>query len=162
VHLEVWKDWRLNERSYGALTGQSIQAMISLHGAETVASWRRSFDARPPPHDPRHPHNPMADERYLRWEDRDGRPSGVTPPKSESLRDVARRVRPVWKQCITRDMMEGKTVLIVAHGNTIRTLMQAIDDVPDAAASLLEVPQCIPLVYRFVHPALVQICTTRS
>lgn len=146
----MWKDWRLNERSYGALTGQSIEDMVGLYGAETVASWRRSFDARPPPHEPYQPHNPIADAKYLRWEDRDGRTSRVLPPDSESLGDVARRVRPLWKQCIMRDVLDGKTVLVVAHGNTIRTLMQAIDNVPDAAASLLEVPQCIPLVYRFV------------
>jgi 2,3-bisphosphoglycerate-dependent phosphoglycerate mutase len=92
----------------------------------------------------------VADEKYLRWEDRDGRTSRVLPPDSESLRDVAARVRPLWKQYIMRDVLDGKTVLVVAHGNTIRTLMQAIDGIPDEAASLLEVPQCIPLVYRFV------------
>ena len=62
------KDWRLNERSYGGITGQTVDQAIERHGADTVASWRRSFDARPPGYEQGHPYNPFADERYLRWQ----------------------------------------------------------------------------------------------
>ena len=68
IHIEVHKDWRLNERSYGGITGQTVEQAIERHGADTVASWRRSFDARPPGYEQGHQYNPFADERYLRWQ----------------------------------------------------------------------------------------------
>lgn len=68
IHIEVHKDWRLNERSYGGITGQTVEQAIERHGADAVASWRRSFDARPPGYEQGQPYNPFADERYLRWQ----------------------------------------------------------------------------------------------
>jgi len=149
VHLTVHKDWRLNERSYGALTGQTLAEACDTYGVERVASWRRSITEAPPDYPPQHPHNPAREPRYARWQDNDGAFSPVPTPGGESLGDTIERCLPVWTGEISNDLRDGKRVLVVAHGNTIRAIMRAIDGVADAAVSDIEVPTCMPLVYRF-------------
>ena len=131
IYLPVYKHWRLNERCYGALTGEPIEVLHRRYGAETIASWRRSSFARPPPFDPTSPHNPAHDPRYERWQDRRGQSRPVALPNGESMGEAILRTLPVWKREILPDLRRGKNVLVVAHGNTIRALVQAIDDVSD-------------------------------
>jgi 2,3-bisphosphoglycerate-dependent phosphoglycerate mutase len=149
VHITVHKDWRLNERSYGAVTGRTHEEACREYGQARVASWRRSFVAAPPDYPVDHPHSPAREARYLRWQESDGSFAPVAIPGGESLGDTIGRCLPVWRGQILSDLREGKRVLVVAHGNTIRAIMQAIDGVDDADVANLEVPLCIPLVYRF-------------
>jgi len=148
IHLPVWKHWRLNDRSYGSLTGHSIDEMRDTYGDAAVQSWRRSFDSRPPPFKAGHPFDPANSRRYARWEDRNGNVQPVQLPGGESLGDTISRCEPVWRE-ITRDLKEGKNVLVAAHGNSIRAIVQAIDGVPHSTIAEVEIPACIPLVYRF-------------
>ena len=110
----------------GALTGQPLDEMQSKYGADTIASWRRSFDARPPPFDPASPLNPDQDARYQRWYDRRGVMRPVAVPNGESMQDTIVRCLPVWKQEILPDLRRGKSVLVVAHANSIRALVQVL------------------------------------
>jgi len=158
IHLPVWKTWRLNERCYGALTGKAMTAKTMSEikqefGEDTLRSLRRSFDARPPPFPAEHPHNPVYDARYQRYQDRQGNVRPVTLPNGESLGDTIERVLPVWKKEILPDLRRGRSVLVVAHGNTIRAIAQAIDGVSDEEVGCLEVPRGIPMVYRFERRA---------
>ena len=116
IHVPVWKHWRLNERSYGALTGHSIDEMARVHGADAVAAWCRSYDARPPDYPADHPHHPALHRRNRRWQDRSGAMLPVTWPQGESLGDAVERVRPVWEDEVMPDLLEGKTVLMCAAG----------------------------------------------
>jgi 2,3-bisphosphoglycerate-dependent phosphoglycerate mutase len=156
IYLPVNKNWRLNERCYGALTAEPIDELRTEYGAETVASWRRSFDTRPPPFPPSHPHNPAHDPRYTRWQDRRGQVRAAAIPNGEHMGDTITRVLPAWKRDILPELRRGKSVLVVAHGNTIRALVQAIDDLSDAELCELEVPPCIPLVYRFERKGAIE------
>ena len=149
IHLPVWKTWRLNERCYGALTGESFSTMQELYGQDTVASWRRSADARPPPFSMTSKHNPVDDPRYQRWHDRRGNLRPVALPNGESMAETMGRCLPAWKSEILPELRRGKSVLVVAHGNTIRAIVQAIDDISDEDLGTLEIPPGIPLVYRF-------------
>ena len=113
VHLPIWKTWKLNERSYGTLTGRSIDEMVALHGGQEVASWRRSLTKRPPPIYPDHPFHPArgsisGERKYLRWQDRDGAIKPVAPPACESLGDTIKRVLPVWREEILPELCDGK------------------------------------------------------
>jgi len=149
IHVACWKTWRLNERCYGALTGRTLQEMQAKYGADTVAGWRRAFTARPPPFDPASPLNPDRDPRYKRWYDRRGVMRPVAVPDGESMQDTIARCLPVWKQEILPDLRRGKSVLVVAHANSIRALVQTIDGVTNDELRDLEIPVAIPLVYRF-------------
>lgn len=126
IHLPVWKHWRLNDRSYGSLTGHSIDEMRDTYGDAAVQSWRRSFDSRPPPFKAGHPFDPANSRRYARWEDRNGNVQPVQLPGGESLGDTISRCEPVWRE-ITRDLKEGKNVLVAAHGNSIRAIVQVCE-----------------------------------
>ena len=149
IHKPCWKTWRLNERCYGALTGEPVDDIVAKYGADTVASWRRSFDSRPPPFDPAHPCNPSGDPRYRRWYDRRGIMRPVAIPNGESMKDTIQRCLPVWRQEILPDLRRGKSVLVVAHANSIRAIVQSIDGLPQEDLQDLEIPVGIPLVYRF-------------
>eukprot|EP00322_Chrysochromulina_rotalis_P013564 CAMPEP_0115869974 /NCGR_PEP_ID=MMETSP0287-20121206/22082_1 /TAXON_ID=412157 /ORGANISM="Chrysochromulina rotalis, Strain UIO044" /LENGTH=700 /DNA_ID=CAMNT_0003324671 /DNA_START=45 /DNA_END=2147 /DNA_ORIENTATION=+ len=149
IHLACWKTWRLNERCYGDLTNQPLDEVQAKFGAETVSSWRRALDSRPPPFDPSHPHNPNGDPRYERWYDRRGVQRSVAIPNGESMQDTIARCLPVWKQEILPDLRRGKSVLVIAHANSIRALLYTIDELSDDELRDLEIPVGIPLVYRF-------------
>ena len=141
IHLPVWKDWRLNDRSYGSLTGHSIDEMRNTYGDSAVQSWRRSFDSRPPPFQEGHPFDPASSRRYARWEDRNGNVQPVQLPGGESLGDTIARCAPVWRD-ITRDLKEGKNVLVAAHGNSIRAIVQVCESTRHAW-SCMQHTRCI-------------------
>jgi 2,3-bisphosphoglycerate-dependent phosphoglycerate mutase len=134
------RSWRLNERHYGDLQGLDKKETAEKHGADQVLMWRRSYDVRPPalePDDPRHPSN---DDLYA-----DVDPDDL--PATECLADVVDRMLPYWFEEIAPELEEGKTVLIVAHGNSLRALVKHLDDVSEEEIVGLNIPTGIPLVY---------------
>ncbi len=138
--VPVRRDWRLNERHYGALQGLSKEEMRARHGEEQVRRWRRGYDVRPPPltrDDPRWPGN---DPRY--------RPFGPGAwPLTESLKDTVARFLPCWRDEIAPALREGKRVLIVAHGNSLRALVKHLDRLSSEEITRVNIPTGIPLVY---------------
>ena len=156
IHLPVWKHWRLNERCYGALTAEPVDDLQRKYGDGEVASWRRSWEHRPPAFPPGHPQNPTTDVRYDRWQDRKGKIRPVQLPDGETMGECIDRVKPVWKREILADLRRGKSVLVVGHGNTIRAIVQSIDDLSDEETMELEIPPCIPLVYRFQRKGAIE------
>lgn len=138
--LPVERDWRLNERHYGALQGLNKAETAEKHGAEQVLIWRRSYDIPPPPLDMDDPQHPGRDERY----------AGLDPdqlPRSESLKCTVERFLPLWHETIAPQIRAGKRVLIVAHGNSLRALVKYLDSISDAEIVGLDIPTGIPLVY---------------
>ncbi len=135
--LPVTKDWRLNERHYGGLTGLNKAETAALHGDEQVHIWRRSFDVPPPPEDAASAYAVGADRRY----------AGITVPSTESLRDTIERVLPYWQSAILPELRAGKHVLIVAHGNSLRALVKHLSGISDADIAALEIPTGKPIVY---------------
>lgn len=138
--LPVERDWRLNERHYGALQGLNKAETAEKHGAEQVLIWRRSYDIAPPPLDLDDPQHPGRDERY----------AGLDPdqlPRSESLKCTVERFLPLWHETIAPQIRAGKRVLIVAHGNSLRALVKYLDSISDAEIVGLNIPTGIPLVY---------------
>ena len=138
--IPVIRDWRLNERHYGALQGLNKAETAAEHGEEQVLLWRRSYDVPPPalaPDDERHPGR---DPRY-----------GAVPegemPLTESLKETVARFVPYWESAIAPDIRAGKRVLIVAHGNSLRALVKHLDNISDADIIDLNIPTGVPLVY---------------
>jgi 2,3-bisphosphoglycerate-dependent phosphoglycerate mutase len=134
------RSWRLNERHYGDLQGLDKKETAEKHGADQVLMWRRSYDIRPPAlklDDPRHPAN---DDLYA-----DVEPDDL--PATECLADVVDRMMPYWFDEIAPELKAGKTVLIVAHGNSLRALVKHLDDVSEEDIVGLNIPTGIPLVY---------------
>jgi 2,3-bisphosphoglycerate-dependent phosphoglycerate mutase len=142
LFLPVQKSWRLNERCYGALTGLSKSDTAETMGASVVQAWRNSLKARPPPMSKDDPYYPGHDRRYADL-------SAGQIPLTESLLDTMKRTRPLFEYRIKRDLMEGNTVLVVAHGNTLRGLIKVIDDVSDYDIQQVNIPAGIPIVYNF-------------
>lgn len=140
--LPVIKDWRLNERHYGALQGLNKMEIAAHYGLEQVHLWRRGFAVRPPAltlTDPRHPRH---DARY----------DGLSPnrlPATESLQDTLLRVQECWDEQILPAMRSGKRVLIAAHGNSLRALVKHIEGMSDEAIMQLDIPTGVPLVFEF-------------
>ena len=135
--LPVRKDWRLNERHYGGLTGLNKQEMRDKVGDEQVRIWRRSFDIPPPPLDPDSPCNVADDRRY----------AGIDVPATESLKDTIERVLPYWDDAIAPALKSGERVLIVAHGNSIRALVKLLSNIGDDEIVEVEIPTGEPIVY---------------
>ena len=136
--LPVTKDWRLNERHYGGLTGLNKQEMIDKVGAEQVKIWRRSFDIPPPPLDEDSPYASLQhDRRY----------AGITEPATESLKDTIARVLPYYEAEIAPALKAGKRVMISAHGNSLRALEKHLSGISDADIVGLEIPTGQPIVY---------------
>jgi 2,3-bisphosphoglycerate-dependent phosphoglycerate mutase len=138
--IPVRRDWRLNERHYGDLTGKNKVEVAERFGADQVKVWRRSFDVPPPPISPDNPFNPNADERYAQ----------VPPdrlPLTECLKDVVERLLPYWHEGIVPDLRAGQTVLIGAHGNSLRALVKHLDGISDDEIVTLNIPTGEPLVY---------------
>jgi 2,3-bisphosphoglycerate-dependent phosphoglycerate mutase len=138
--LPVEKDWRLNERHYGALQGLDKAQTAAKFGEEQVMAWRRSYDIAPPP-------LPPGDERDA---SRDRRYAALAPeqvPRGESLKDTVARVIPYWKEGIAPRVAAGERVLVSAHGNSIRALVKYFDAMSDAAIVKENVPTGIPMVY---------------
>ena len=138
--LPVERNWRLNERHYGALQGLNKAQTVEKHGEAQVKIWRRSYDVPPPPlalDDPRHP---RFDPRY----------AGIDPsllPASESLKDTLARVLPFWETRVVPELRSGKNVLIVAHGNSLRALVKMLDMMSEQDIVEFNIPTGIPIVY---------------
>jgi 2,3-bisphosphoglycerate-dependent phosphoglycerate mutase len=138
--LPVRRSWRLNERHYGALQGRDKAEVRQRYGDEQYMSWRRSYDVPPPPLPDDDPLSSARDPRY----------AGLPPellPRTECLRDVVRRLVPYWHDAIVPDLAAGRTVLVVAHGNSLRALVKHLDEIGDDAITELNIPTGIPLVY---------------
>jgi len=138
--IPVYRSWRLNERHYGALQGLNKAELAKEIGEEEVLILRRSYDVPPPPlktSDPRYPGN---DPRYI-----DLKPEEI--PLTECLKDTVKRFLPYWHETIVPTIKEGKKVLISAHGNSLRALVQYLDDMTEEEIINLNIPTGIPLIY---------------
>ena len=138
--LPVHRHWRLNERHYGALQGLNKAETRQKAGDEQVHIWRRSYDVPPPPLETGDERSPVGDPRY----------AGLKPeelPLTESLKDTVERVLPYWDEAIAPELRAGRTVLISAHGNSLRGLVKYLDKVADADIPKVEIPTGSPLVY---------------
>jgi 2,3-bisphosphoglycerate-dependent phosphoglycerate mutase len=138
--LPVVHSWRLNERHYGALTGLNKAETAAKYGDEQVHIWRRSYDVRPPLLEPGNELNPKNDQRYSKL-------NATDIPLGECLKDNVERVLPLWNESIAPALKAGKRVLLVAHGNSIRSLIKYLDQVSDEAIMEVNVPNGVPLVY---------------
>ena len=127
----------MNERHYGGLTGLDKAETAAKHGDDQVKIWRRSFDIPPPPLDAGSRYDLSSDPRY----------AGIDIPASESLKDTISRVLPYWNSAIVPELQAGKTVLISAHGNSLRALVKHLSGISDADISGLEIPTGQPIVY---------------
>jgi len=135
--LPVTKDWRLNERHYGALTGLNKQEMIDKVGAEQVKIWRRSFDIPPPPLELGSEYDVSRDRRY----------AGIEVPQTESLKDTIARAVPYYESEIAPALKAGKRVLVAAHGNSLRGIIKYLSNIGDEEIVGLEIPTGKPIVY---------------
>jgi len=138
--IDVKRDWRLNERHYGDLQGKDKAETLAQYGPEQFQIWRRSFDVPPPPIADDSEFSQAHDERYADL--------GSLIPKTECLKDVLDRMMPLWEEEISQDLIAGKTVLVTAHGNSLRALVKHLDGVSDEDIAELNIPTGIPLVYR--------------
>ncbi|PZU31526.1 MAG: phosphoglyceromutase [Microbacterium sp.] len=138
--IPVKRTWRLNERHYGALQGKDKAQTLEEFGNEQFMLWRRSFDVPPPPLADDDEYSQVGDPRYV------GIDGEV--PRTESLAIVIDRMLPYWESDIKPDLAAGKTVLVTAHGNSLRGLVKHLDKISDADIAELNIPTGIPLVYR--------------
>lgn len=138
--IDVKRSWRLNERHYGALQGKDKAQTLAEYGAEQFQIWRRSYDVPPPPIADDDQYSQAGDERYAEL--------GDSIPRTECLKDVLERMLPLWENEIRSDLKAGKTVLITAHGNSLRALVKHLDGISDADIAELNIPTGMPLVYR--------------
>jgi len=138
--IPVHRSWRLNERHYGDLTGLDKAETLAKHGAEQLQVWRRSYDSPPPPIRDDNPFNPNTSAAY----------SSLPPellPRTECLADVVDRLLPYWYDSLVPDLRLGHTVLVVAHGNSLRALVKHLDSIPDDEIPSLNIPTGMPLLY---------------
>jgi 2,3-bisphosphoglycerate-dependent phosphoglycerate mutase len=136
--IPVKRDWRLNERHYGALQGKNKTETLKRFGEEQFQLWRRSYDVPPPPLADDDQYSQVGDPRY----------AGIEVPRTECLKDVVERLVPYWEQEIVPDLRAGKTVLVTAHGNSLRALVKHLDGISDTDIAGLNIPTAQPLVYR--------------
>jgi 2,3-bisphosphoglycerate-dependent phosphoglycerate mutase len=135
--IPVRRDWRLNERHYGALQGKDKKQIREEFGEEQFMTWRRSYDVPPPPI-----------EKGSEWsQDGDPRYAGIEAPLTECLADVVARMLPYWDEAIVPDLRAGRTVLVTAHGNSLRALVKELDGISDEDIAGLNIPTGIPLRY---------------
>ena len=138
--IQVRRSWRLNERHYGALQGKNKAQIRAEYGDEQFMVWRRSYDTPPPPIDDHDEYSQAGEARY----------AALAPelvPKTECLKDVVQRMLPYWYDDIVPDLRTGQTVLVVAHGNSIRALVKHLDGIADDEITALNIPTGIPLRY---------------
>ena len=139
--LEVEKDYRLNERHYGGLTGLNKQETADKYGKDQVFIWRRSFDTPPPQleiNDPRYTKYSKAYNNFL---------SNEELPKGESLKDCLERFMPLWKEKISKELIDGKSLLIAAHGNSLRALMLELEGISTKDITQVEIATGLPIHY---------------
>jgi 2,3-bisphosphoglycerate-dependent phosphoglycerate mutase len=138
--IPVVKDWRLNERHYGALQGLDKAQTAARYGEAQVLAWRRAYDVPPPPLDPADARAPWHDRRYRAL-------ARERLPLGESLKATVARVLPCWEEAIAPQLRAGQTVFVVAHGNSLRALVKHLDGISDADVVGLNIPTGVPLVY---------------
>ena len=139
--IPVSRSWRLNERHYGALQGKDKASTLKEYGEEQFKLWRRSFDTPPPAIADSDQYSQASDIRY--------KDLGPDLPKAECLKDVVKRLMPYLDNEIASDLRQGKTVLVVAHGNSIRAIVKHLACISDSDISEVNIPTGIPLLYRF-------------
>ncbi len=139
--IPVKRTWRLNERHYGALQGKDKKETLATYGEEQFKLWRRSFDVPPPPIDDNDQFSQAHDPRYQGL--------GADLPKTECLKDVVERLLPYLHSDIGADLREGKTVLVAAHGNSIRAIVKFLGCISDEEIAEVNIPTGIPLLYTF-------------
>lgn len=142
--LPVRRSWRLNERHYGALQGKNKAQTRAEFGDEQFMRWRRSYDVPPPPLPDDDPLSQSDDPRYALL-------TRDLLPRTECLRDVVARMLPYWHDAIVPDLAGGRTVLVVAHGNSLRALVKHLDGISDSDIVGLNIPTGIPLCYELDH-----------
>ncbi|NGN93511.1 phosphoglyceromutase [Nocardioides sp. KC13] len=135
--IPVRRDWRLNERHYGALQGKNKSETLKKFGEEQFQLWRRSYDVPPPPIEADSEFSQAGDARY----------ADIEVPATECLKDVVARMIPYWESAIVPDLQAGKTVLVTAHGNSLRALVKHLDNISDTDIAKLNIPTAQPLVY---------------
>jgi 2,3-bisphosphoglycerate-dependent phosphoglycerate mutase len=138
--IPVRRHWRLNERHYGALQGKNKKETLEQYGEEQFMLWRRSYDVPPPPIADDDEYSQSGDPRY----------ANLPPelrPRTECLKDVVHRMLPYWYDWIVPDLLDGRLVLVAAHGNSLRALVKHLDGVSDEAIAKLNIPTGIPLRY---------------
>jgi 2,3-bisphosphoglycerate-dependent phosphoglycerate mutase len=147
--IPVYRSWRLNERHYGALQGLDKSEMTARHGDAQVKVWRRSYDVPPPPMADDDPGHPRLDPRY----------KAVDPkllPATESLKTTLERVLPYWNASIVPQLQAGQTVLVAAHGNSLRALYKHLNKVPENEITELNIPTGIPLKFELTETLAVK------
>ena len=137
--IPVRRSWRLNERHYGALQGKDKKQTLEQYGEEQFMTWRRSFDVPPPPLDDSDEYSQAADPRYADL--------GDELPRTECLKDVIARMLPHWESAVVPDLQAGHTVLVAAHGNSLRAIVKHLDGISDDDIAGLNIPTGMPLVY---------------
>ena len=142
VWLPVDRTWLLNERHYGALQGLDKKETTERHGPEQTKLWRRSFDVPPPPVDTSSPEHPINDRRYRHLDP-------ALLPASECLKDVVTRVLPYWQESIVPQLRDNQTVLVTAHGNSLRALVMHLEGISQADIAELNIPTAAPKRYTF-------------
>ena len=138
--IPVERSWRLNERHYGALQGLDKAQTAAQHGAAQVKIWRRSYDIAPPP-------LAADDERHPRFDPRYEEIEAQQLPATESLKDTLARVLPFWHARIAPELRSGRTVMVVAHGNSLRAMVKMLDEVSESEITELNIPTGVPLLY---------------
>lgn len=142
MYLPVFKDWRLNERHYGALQGLHKAETALKYGEDQVKLWRRSFDVPPPALDISDPRFPGQDHRYSNLDKEQ-------LPLCESLKDTCKRTLPFWDDVIIPRLVAGRKMIVSAHGNSLRAIVKCLDGISDADIVSMNIPTGIPLVYEF-------------
>ncbi|BDZ61977.1 2,3-bisphosphoglycerate-dependent phosphoglycerate mutase [Demequina sediminis] len=142
--IPVKRDWRLNERHYGDLQGKNKAETLEQFGEEKFMIWRRSYDVPPPVISDTNEFTQEGDPRY----------AGEAIPKTECLKDVLERALPYWESAIVPDLKDGKTVLVAAHGNSLRAIIKYLDGIADDDIVGVNVPTGIPLVYHLDEETL--------
>ncbi|MDO4241225.1 MAG: phosphoglyceromutase [Microbacteriaceae bacterium] len=137
--IPVKRSWRLNERHYGALQGKDKAETLAAYGEEQFMEWRRSFDTPPPALEDSSEWSQVNDPRYSDID--------APLPRTECLKDVIERLVPYWENEIRPDLADGKTVLVTAHGNSLRALVKHLDGISDEDIAALNIPTGMPLVY---------------
>ena len=135
--IPVRRNWRLNERHYGDLTGLDKATTREQYGVEQLQAWRRGYSTPPPPITADNPYNPNDDIRY----------ADINPPLAECLADVVDRMLPYWEEAIAPDLRAGHVVLVAAHGNSLRAMCKFLDGITDDDITDLNIPTGTPLVY---------------
>jgi len=143
TNIQVIRDWRLNERHYGALTGLNKADCVERWGHDQVAIWRRSYATPPEPMEDNHPLH----QEICRQEWTASLPEGAMP-RTESLKDLVARTEPFWKTCVEPKILAGQTVLCVAHGTSLRGVVKQLEGISDKDICKLDLPNGIPIVYR--------------